>query len=55
MIELARKALQSAGLHQRVTPLQGYVPGTATVDVRPSLTMVRVDQLVKIFRNFGAI
>ena len=27
MIELARKAVQSAGLQQRVTPLQGYVPG----------------------------
>ena len=27
MIELARKAVQSAGLQQRVTALQGYVPG----------------------------
>jgi ubiquinone/menaquinone biosynthesis C-methylase UbiE len=27
MIELARKAVQSAGLEQRVTPMQGYVPG----------------------------
>jgi ubiquinone/menaquinone biosynthesis C-methylase UbiE len=27
MIELARKAVQSAGLRQRITPLQGYVPG----------------------------
>ena len=27
MIELARKAVQRAGLQQRITPLQGYVPG----------------------------
>jgi ubiquinone/menaquinone biosynthesis C-methylase UbiE len=27
MIELARKAVQNAGLQQRVTTLQGYVPG----------------------------
>lgn len=27
MIELARTAVQNAGLQQRVTPLQGYVPG----------------------------
>ena len=27
MIELARQAVQSAGLQKRVTPLQGYIPG----------------------------
>jgi len=27
MIELARNAVRSAGLEQRVTPVQGYVPG----------------------------
>lgn len=27
MIELARKAVANAGLEQRVTPLQGYIPG----------------------------